>query len=439
MRPIYFLLLKEIKDIFFSKTAVLFFILTSFVIGNSFIMAVDLYGKASETAIGNPLYASGFEPTPGIFIPTYGGLFILFSLFLPFVIIPLISNEKKNRTLSVLTQLPFSFGSILITKVIASILFVLFVLGLTAPSFFIWKLYGGHIAYGESFVLVMGYMLYGLLIISISFSFASLFENTANAAIFSIAVIISSWIVDFAKSANTSTLISLFSEYTFTNILKSFESGVFSLRSTLFFIFLSVIFLSLSYVFLRFDLKYKWRYLSSVIIASVIVAFFIPMISFNADITESHRNSFAPNIVEGLKRIPDISIEVYMKNTDSRFKDYEHDFLEKLNLIRTDVSIKMVDNDALDKSYGLFRYKVNGKYGTTYSNSGEEIFPIIFGLSGIDLINGNEDNFKGYPLVVNADKLVLIRYLYYLIVPLIFLFIGFFRNFNLRRLKNETF
>ena len=243
MKPIFILALKEIKDVFLSRTTALFLILTSLIIGNSFVTAVDLYSKASKAAIDNPLYASGFEPTPGVFIPTFGGLFILFSLFLPFVIIPLISNEKRNNTLSILTQLWFSFKSILVTKVIASLLFVLFILVLTMPSFIVWKLYGGHIAYGESFTLAFGYLLYGLLIISVSFCFASLFENTANAAIFSVAIIIASWVIDFAMNTNASSIFSFLSGYTLTKTLKCFENGVLSLRAILYFIFLSIFFL----------------------------------------------------------------------------------------------------------------------------------------------------------------------------------------------------
>ncbi len=439
MRLVFILLKKEIKDIFFSKTAVLFFILTSFVIGNSFVMAVDLYSKASKTAIGNPLYASGFEPTPGIFIPTFGGLFLLFSLFLPFVTIPLISNERKNGTLSVLTQLPFRFGTILITKTIASVMFVFFVLSLTIPSFVVWKFYGGHIAYGESFTLLLGYLLYGLVIVAISFCFATLFENTANAAILTIAMVVFSWVVDFAKSANTSAIALFLSEYTFTKTLKSFESGILSLRSSLFFIFVSIFFLGLGYIFLRFDLKHKWKYLFIIFAASVIPFLYFPKIVFNIDVTESHRNSFSPAVVKGLKQIPPLVIKVYLTPNDSRFKDYEHDFLKKLRLVKTDIKLEMVNDDTLNKNYGLFQYSLNGKIGSTYSNSEEEIFPIIFGLSGINIPNSKGNMFKGYPLVVDRKKLFTAHYLYYLIIPLIFILITVVRNFNLRRLKNETF
>ncbi len=440
MKTFFILLLKEIKDIFLSRTAVLFLILTSFIFGNSFVTAVDLYSKASKAAINNPLYASGFEPIPGVFIPAYGGLFVLFSLFLPFVIIPLISDEKRNNTLSVLVQLRFGFKSILITKAIASVLFAFFVLVLTIPSFFIWKVYGGHIAYIELFTLICGYLLYGLAVIAVSLCFAALFENTANAAIFSIAVIIASWVIDFAKSSNISSLLRFFSGYTFTRTLKFFENGVFSLWAALYFILLSIFFVSLSYIFLRFDLRHKWRRISCTVIVFVLAMSVIAKINANWDVAESRRNSFVPNIANALKKIPDLEIDIYLRKADSRYKDFEHDFLRKLNLIRTDIRVKLVTGSELDKNYGLFVYKVNGKSESTYSNSEEEIFPIIFGLAGFNISQKDAGVFSGYPLVVDKKKLSVIRYIYYLIIPLalLLIFIGNSKNFNLRRFANEA-
>ena len=101
----------------------------------------------------------------------------------------------------------------------------------------------------------------------------------------------------------------------------------------------------------------------------------------------------------------------------------------------------MVTGAELNKNYGLFVYKVNGKSDSTYSNSEEEIFPIIFGLAGIKVNQKNNgNNFTGYPRVVNKRRLSVIRYIYYLIIPIIFIliFIGNSRNFNLRRFENET-
>jgi hypothetical protein len=148
--------------------------------------------------------------------------------------------------------------------------------------------------------------------------------------------------------------------------------------------------------------------------------------------TESHRNSFPANISRVLKKVPNLEIDVYMEKGDSRFKDYQRSFLKKLDLVRNDVKVKIMTGNELKKNYGLFVYKVNGKSGKTYSNSEEEIFPIIFGLAGISGHGNEEAKFPGYPLVVK-EKLPIIQYTYYLLIPLGMILAFAVKNFKFRR------
>ncbi len=430
MRPFFILTLKEIKDTFYSKTALLFLVLVSFIVGYGFLTAVDLYSEQSLTAVSNPLYARGFEPVPGVFGPTYGGLFILFSLFLPFVIIPLISLEKEHNTLAVLTQLPFSFKDILTAKITASFLFLLFVLLLTLPCIILWQIHGGHIPFNELSVLMAGYLLYGMFVVSVSFFSASLFENTANASIFSIFLIVSSWVIDFGSNMNISPFLSSVSAWTVTRVLKYFENGILSFSAVMYFVLICSLFFILAYILLRFDLNGKWKSISSTVILSLFTLFIISHITFNIDMTESHRNSFTSNISEALKKVPALEIDVYMNKGDSRFKDYQKSFLAKLDLVRNDVKVKMMTGNELKKNYGLFVYKVNGKTDKTYSNSEEEIFPIIFKLAGISVNHENkETKYPGYPLVMK-EKLPIIQYIYYLLIPVVMILVFVIKNFK---------
>ncbi len=433
MKPFSVLILKEIKDTFFTKTALLFLLLASFIIGYGFLTAVELYTEQSMAAVNNPLYAKGFEPVPGVFGPTYGGLFVLFSLFLPFVIIPLLSLEKEHGTIAVLTQLSFSFKDILAAKITGSFLFLLFVMALTIPCLFLWKIYGGHIPPGELSVLISGYLLYGMFVVSVSFFSASLFDNAANASIFSIFLIILSWVIDFGKNMNVSSFLSLVSGWTVTRALKYFENGIISFTAVMYFVIICSLFFILAFILLRFDLKTKWKFISVTVILSILALFIIFHVTLNADVTESHRNSFSPAVTRMIKQVFHLEIDVYMKKKDSRFIDYERSFLKKLVLIRNDVKVKMMTGDNLKKNYGLFVYKVNGKSDKTYSNSEEEIFPIIFKLAGISIADGScEKSFPGYPLVVKKN-LYIIEYIYYLFIPIAMILVCFIKNFKLIR------
>jgi len=435
MKPFHLLILKEIKDLFFSKTTILFLIILSFITGYSFYSAVALYSNASVSAINNPLYAAGFEPVPGIFVPTWGGLFILFSLFLPFVIIPLIVLEKERNTMVLLLQIPFTINKILISKLIAGFLLLFFIFLLMSPAVFIWWLYGGHIPWNELLLLNMGYFLYGSFIIAVSMFSASLFRNTASASILSILLITLSWIIDFGKDMNISPLILHLSQWTTSSMLNFFEQGIFSFSAVLYFLMIFAVFISLTRSFLDVSLNVKWLFISILILFTGILG--MSYFNFNADLTESHRNSFPANITSALKKVPPLEIDVYLRRTDSRFKDYEDSFLNRLFLIKKDVKIKIIEDESLDQNYGLFVYKINGKETATYSNSEEEIFPLIFGLAEISDYNKSADeHFAGCPLVVKENQLAVISYTYYLLIPLIFLSLFIIRKtYTKKRLK----
>jgi len=433
MKPFYLLILKEINELFFSKATLLFLVILSFITGYSFFSAVVLFSNASVAAINNSLYATGFEPVLGVFVPAFGGLFILFSLFLPFIIIPLIVVEKEQNTLVLLLQIPFTINKILCSKIIAALLFLILVFLLMMPATFIWKMCGGHIAWLELLLLVFGYFLYGVFVISVSIFSGSVFKNTAGASIFSIFLITFSWVIDFGKDMNLSPAILAMSNFTTSQMLRSFEQGIFSLTSTFYFLIISLVLIILTRCF--FDVVFKVRWLVLAVFILIVAIFIGPFFGLNIDVTESHRHSFPANITEPLKKVPEIEIEVYLRRTDSRFKDYEENFLKRLQLIKKNMKLKIVKEELLDDKYGLFVYKVKGKKAETYSNSEEEIFPIIFELSGITENKTEDKNkFSGYPLVLKKTQTTIISYIYYLAIPAILLLLFITKNFfNKRR------
>jgi len=232
------LISKEVKEIFRSRTTLIYFFLLFSLIAYSFYSAVDLYSKASVAAIGNPLYATGFEPVPGVFAPTFGGLFIIFSLFAPFLLVRSVGEEKKNNTLSMLFQLPCSLRSLFLTKLLAASILILVSILFLVPLLLFWNFLGGHIPWNEMFLLMFGYFLYGLFIVSVSFFSASIFRSGSQASVFSLAVIMFSWFVDFGKEMNIIPLLNSLSDWTITKQLKVFESGILSINTILYFLLL---------------------------------------------------------------------------------------------------------------------------------------------------------------------------------------------------------
>lgn len=428
------LLRKEIADLFFTKTALLLALVIGPLLGYSFYSAVTLYGNASVAAVGNPLYASGFEPVPGVFVPAYGGLFLIFSLFLPFLFIPLIGRERRYNTLTLLLQLPFRLGGILAAKILAAFLFLCFIVLLSLPAVLLWLGWGGHLALGELLLVAAGYGLYGLLVLSVSLLASALFKDTASASVFAVAILILSWLVDFGKDLYLSPLLTGLSRWTVTSQLKVFEDGILSLRACAYFAVLSAGLWAVSYVLLRFDLRRKWRWFLTILVFSCAMLFGVSRLTLNRDVTESGRNSFSPPVAKALKRIPGFEVNAYLQPADSRFKDYERSFLEKLFLIRNDVKVTLMTGEALKENYGLFVYRVRGRSEKTYSNSEEEIFPILFQLAGIKADSSpGGPGYPGYPLVTTGRQQAAVWYVYLGFIPGFILLVFLTRNFYLTR------
>jgi hypothetical protein len=83
----------------------MFFFLGFLIISYSFYSAIDLYSKASKEALNNPLYATGFEPVKGVFVPTFSGIFMLITLLSPFIFILPIIYDRKIGSIYLLYQL----------------------------------------------------------------------------------------------------------------------------------------------------------------------------------------------------------------------------------------------------------------------------------------------------------------------------------------------
>ncbi len=431
---------KEIKDLSRSKTALIYFVLLLAIIAYSFYSAVDLYSKASEAAVNNPLYATGFEPVPGVFSPTFGGFFIIISLVAPFLFIQSISTEKTHNTLSLLAQLPCSLAVIFLSKYIAAVVLVVLSIVFFAPAFFSWYLLGGHIPWAEIFLLISGYFLYGLFVISVSYFSASIFNSSSQASIFTVAVIMSSWFVDFGKEMHVAAFFDKLSQWTVTTRLKEFEDGILSIQGVLYFILLASFFSLLSYYFFNFSLRKKTGAVLATVLTYALLFLLVINLHYKADISESRKNSFSSVRTEFLTRLPGIDIKVFLEPTDSRYKDYQRDFLKKLKMVKNDLTVHFAEGEPLRANYGRFEYTVAGKHMETYSNSEQEIFMVLEDISG-KKIEASEDGsqYSGYPLVVKKGWSVNLFLFYLILLPPAILLMHYYKRMPLRGLTLPGF
>ncbi len=411
---------KEIKDLLKSKSFLLYSFILFYITAYSFYSAVDLYSKASMAAINNPLYATGFEPVAGVFVPTFGGLFIVLSLFSPFVLIRIFGIEKSNNTISLVRQIDFSETEIFLSKLSSGLFFILLSLIAFLPLLIIWKTIGGHLPKVELFLLFFGYLLYGTFVVSISIFSSVIMKTTAQASIFAIALIVFSWFLDFGKDMHIFSYLDKISDWTVTSQLKEFESGIFSLQAVFYFLILSSFILLLSFVAFNINLRRKVKLSALLTIFFILLFFFNTLYQYKRDLTESGKHSFSYEETVFLKKLPEIKIKVFLEPTDSRYRDYENDFLKKLKMVKTDVKINFAEGKELKENYGLFEYTINGETAKTYSNSAKEIFLVLEELSGkkIEKSDKKSSVYKGYPLVVKRGWSHSLFFIYLILFPI---------------------
>ena len=334
------LILKEVKDFFKSKATALYFLFLSLLVGYSFYSAIDLYSKASIAAVDNPLYATGFEPTMGVFVPTFGALFIAISLVSPFMFINLISIEKRLNTIFLAVQYPFSFFKFYLSKVIAGIFILLISLSVMLGSLFLWDFYGGHISIAEISLLFSGYFLYGMFALGVSFFSASIFRDNAQASVFSLGIIMFSWFLDFGKEMKIIPFMKDFVSITYH--LKNFENGILCMQSVIYILSLTLFFLYLAYVFFNFTLRHRLQYIMAGMLIFILINYVGTGLQ-SYDLSENKKNSFSKEKNELIRKLSDLKIKIYLEPTDSRAKDYQNGFLKKLRLIKKDVKIEYME------------------------------------------------------------------------------------------------
>ena len=219
------LLRNELRELFASRTPWVMLLVLAPLVGYSFIQAVSLFSDASQSAQGHPELARGMTPLDGIFVPTFGGLYLAVTLLFPFVAIRTIGEEKQSGALKLTLQLPTSVSALVVLKFLA--VGCVWLAALIPAGFAVvaWITMGGHVYWPELVTLLLGHAIYGLAVAAIAFFAASVTESVATAAIVALALTIGFWVLDFAGSS-TSGWFARLSFLSITGTLKGSEKGL---------------------------------------------------------------------------------------------------------------------------------------------------------------------------------------------------------------------
>jgi len=183
------LIAKEWRDILAGHTVWILLLLLSALVGYSYVQAAALYAEASRSAIEHPEVARGLSPLDGIFVPTFGALYLANTFLFPFIAIRTIAGEKQTGSLKLLLQLPCNFSIVILAKVVvlATVWSGMAVICLTAVALWAWS--GGHIGHCELANLLAGHFLYAAVVAGLALLAAALAESGATAAILTLAAL----------------------------------------------------------------------------------------------------------------------------------------------------------------------------------------------------------------------------------------------------------
>jgi len=83
--PLFVLVPKEWRDTLAGHTIWVLLLLLSALVGYSYTQAVSLYGEASKSAQQLPEVARSLSPLDGVFVPTFGALYLANTFLFPFI------------------------------------------------------------------------------------------------------------------------------------------------------------------------------------------------------------------------------------------------------------------------------------------------------------------------------------------------------------------
>jgi len=425
-----YLLGQELRSLLLSPALWLLLAIVSILVGYSFIQAVALYSQASRTALSFPELAAGMNPLDGILVPTFGAYYLGETLLLPFVAIRLIGLDKESGALKLLLQLPLSPLSLCAIKLAAMGLLWLLTLLPAGLVLLFWHKMGGHLHLPETALLFAGHGLYSLVVVTIAMFAAAISDSLPTAAMISLAVTLGSWVLDFAVSGQGGTM-ALLGSFSLTSMLHRFETGLLATSHVAALLGLALFFFLLTTFWLRPGRTTLSRLGASLVLVGILASLLAGVLQTSSalDLSENRRHSLNPADSRALRHLEGtLTMTIHLDRRDSRLLDLEHGILARLRRAVPHLVVRYAATGATglfgaseDPKYGLIEYTYEGRHDQSYSNSAEEILPIIYRLAGITVRAEPVPAYPGYPLVADAGPT---GWWFYLVIPLLCLAAG---------------
>lgn len=240
--PIMTIAARELRSMFLSPLAWSILAVVQLILGYMFLINLDGFKQVQARLVG---MAGAPGITDLVVAPLLGSAAIVLLLVVPLLTMRLISEERRNKTLSLLFSAPVSMTQIIFGKYLGLLGFLLIMLGMIALMPLA-LLVGGKLDLGQ-----FGAGLLGLALLLASFAALGLFMSTLTsnptvAAISTFGALLLLWILDWAGAAQADTADNLFAYLSLVNHYEALLKGVFRSSDVLYYVLFILTFLALS-------------------------------------------------------------------------------------------------------------------------------------------------------------------------------------------------
>lgn len=232
---------RELKNLFISPLAWVILGVLQLILAYLFLGHVDLFLTIQGllTSLPNPPGLTELVAAP---VLGNAGVFIL--LITPFITMRLVAEERRNKTLTLLTSAPLSVADIILGKYLGALLFFFVIIGLTVLMP-LSLLIGGHLDFGTLASALLGLVLLTSTCAAIGLFMSTLTQHPSVAAASTFGILFALWIVNFAGHGHGAggAVIAYLS---IVNHYEPFLRGLFDTSNLAYYLILIVTFLTLS-------------------------------------------------------------------------------------------------------------------------------------------------------------------------------------------------
>lgn len=227
---------RELRSLFLSPLAWTILAVVFVILAYFFFIQVEVFMELQPRLTAMP-EAPGISEV--IIAPVYGDAAIVLLLVVPLLTMRLLSDERRNQTLSLLLSAPITMGDIILGKFFGVVAFLL-VLVAVVSLIPLTLLLGGTIDFGVLASCCLGLFLLASAFAALGLYLSSLTAQPTIAAIGSFGVLLLLGLLDWNSNAGVLTYLSLISHY------QALLKGVFNSADIIYYLLFSVVFLILS-------------------------------------------------------------------------------------------------------------------------------------------------------------------------------------------------